>query len=136
METGWARQMPHSRLSMDLRRRQILIPAKGSSLFSNDLHQLSLKKNVLIFLQETEEDFFSAFEVIGQKIYQVISGDTLWDLCYNKFDIPLWLLERYNSTISLTRLNKAEQGTGTYHSEDTTNFCFQRKGFKWILPRQ
>ncbi|MGB3209574.1 MAG: LysM peptidoglycan-binding domain-containing protein [Desulforhopalus sp.] len=63
----------------------------------------------LDFLQETEEDFFSAFTIIGQKMYQVISGDTLWDLCYNKFDIPLWLLERYNSTINLTSLNKEQE---------------------------
>jgi membrane-bound lytic murein transglycosylase D len=63
----------------------------------------------LDFLQATEEDFFSAFTVIGQQIYQVLSGDTLWDLCYNKFDIPLWLLERYNSAISLTQLNQEQE---------------------------
>jgi membrane-bound lytic murein transglycosylase D len=63
----------------------------------------------LDFLKETEEVFFSAFTVIGQKIYRVISGDTLWDLCYNKFDIPLWLLERYNSTINLTSLSNNQE---------------------------
>jgi len=63
----------------------------------------------LDFLKETEEDFFSAYRVIGKKNYRVLSGDTLWSLCYKKFDIPLWLLERYNSTINLARLTTAQQ---------------------------
>lgn len=63
----------------------------------------------LDFLQETEEDFFSAFTVVGRKIYRVSAGDTLWDLCYNKFDIPLWLLERYNSTINLAKLTRQQE---------------------------
>ena len=63
----------------------------------------------LNFLQETEKSYFSAFTVISQKIYRVISGDTLWDLCYNKFDIPLWLLKRYNSSISLTSLDQRQE---------------------------
>lgn len=63
----------------------------------------------LDFLQETEEDFFSAFSVVGQIIYRVTEGDTFWDLCYNKFDIPLWLLERYNRAINLSTLNKRQK---------------------------
>ncbi len=63
----------------------------------------------LDFLQETEDDFFSAYSVIGQTTYRVNSGDTLWDLCYNKFDIPIWLLERYNSTLNLAHLNPAQK---------------------------
>lgn len=63
----------------------------------------------LDFLQETEEDFFSAFTVVGRKTYRVNSGDTLWDLCYNKFDIPLWLLERYNSAINLAKLTREQE---------------------------
>ena len=63
----------------------------------------------LDFLQETEDDFFAAFSVVGQKSYTVNAGDTLWDLCYNKFEIPLWLLERYNSAINLSRLNRNQE---------------------------
>lgn len=63
----------------------------------------------LDFLQETEEDFFLAYTVAGQTMYTVSAGDTLWDLCHNKFDIPLWLLERYNSTIDLAQLWKDQE---------------------------
>lgn len=75
----------------------------------DQLSPTQFEEKRLDFLRETEEDFFAVFKVIGQKIYQVISGDTLWDLCYNKFDIPLWLLERYNSSISLTQINKEQE---------------------------
>lgn len=63
----------------------------------------------LDFLQETEEDFFSSYAVTGQKIYRVRPGDTLWSLCHNTFDIPLWLLERYNSTLNLASLQQNQE---------------------------
>ncbi len=71
----------------------------------------SFEEKRLDFLQETEDDFFAAFSVIGQKSYTVSAGDTLWDLCYNKFEIPLWLLERYNSTLDLSRLRSSQELT-------------------------
>lgn len=72
----------------------------------NNLTPNSFEEKRLDFLQETEDDFFAAFSVVGQKSYTVSAGDTLWDLCYNKFEIPLWLLERYNSAIDLMRLSR------------------------------
>ncbi len=78
-------------------------------LVFNQLSPALFQKKRLDYLKETEKDFFSTFMIIGQKIYQVISGDTLWDLCYNKFDIPLWLLERYNSNMNLTSLSKEQE---------------------------
>ncbi|MFT5701193.1 MAG: membrane-bound lytic murein transglycosylase D [Desulforhopalus sp.] len=73
------------------------------------LKPTTFEEKRLDFLQETEDDFFAAFSVIGQKSYTVSTGDTLWDLCYNKFEIPLWLLERYNSTINLLRLSRSQE---------------------------
>lgn len=84
-------------------------PGQQLLLVFDQLPPTRFEEKRLDFLKETEEDFFSAFTVIGQKRYRVISGDTLWDLCYNKFDIPLWLLERYNSTINLTRLSNNQE---------------------------
>lgn len=92
-----------------LKPRTNVNPGQQLLLLFEGLSPTLFEEKRLDFLQETEEDFFSAFTVIGQKIYHVISGDTLWDLCYKKFDIPLWLLKRYNSTISLTSLSKEQQ---------------------------
>ncbi len=84
-------------------------PGKQLLLVFEQLSPTLFKKKRLEFLQDTEMEFFSAFKIIGQQIYQVISGDTLWDLCYNKFDIPLWLLRRYNTAINLAKLNTDQE---------------------------
>lgn len=59
----------------------------------------------LDYLRETEEDFFTAYTITGRQTYQVVAGDTFWNLCHLKFDIPLWLLERYNSAVNLSKLS-------------------------------
>jgi len=81
-------------------------PGQRLSVPFDKLSPNSFEEKRLDFLQETEDDFFAAFSVVGQKSYTVNSGDTLWDLCYNKFEIPLWLLERYNSAINLLQLSR------------------------------
>ena len=47
--------------------------------------------------------------VLGARTHIIRYGDTLWDLCYNKFDIPLWLLERYNSSTNLINLRVSQE---------------------------
>lgn len=84
-------------------------PGQQLLLVFDQLSPTRFEEKRLDFLRETEEVFFSAFTVIGKTMYRVMSGDTLWDLCYNKFDIPLWLLERYNSTINLTSLSNNQE---------------------------
>ena len=56
------------------------------------------------FHMETEEDFFKSYKVTGFRKYQVAMGDTLWDICQKKFDLPLWLLKKYNN-INYNQLN-------------------------------
>jgi len=84
-------------------------PGQQILLQFDNLNPTSFEEKRLDFLQETEDDFFAAFNVVGQKSYKVSAGDTLWDLCYNKFEIPLWLLERYNSAINLLSLSRNQE---------------------------
>lgn len=51
------------------------------------------------------EDFFSQFEVRDFMNYQVSVGENLWSICYQKFDIPPWLLAEYNPTVTLNFLS-------------------------------
>lgn len=97
-----------TRMSNLPRGRQIS-PGQKIQLFFNHVSPDKFEEKRLDFLNETEEDFFSAYTVIGKTMYTVEPGDTLWDLCYNKFDIPLWLLERYNSTINLAQLRHSQE---------------------------
>ncbi len=63
------------------------------------------------FHLETEEDFFSAYKIVGVHIYTVKKGDTVWDICRKKFDLPLWLLKKYNSRLDFSSLQSSQQLT-------------------------
>lgn len=63
------------------------------------------------FHLETEEDFFSAYKVVGVSSYIVKSGDTVWDICRRKFDLPLWLLKKYNTDLDFSHLHSSQQLT-------------------------
>ena len=56
------------------------------------------------FHQEIQEDFFDSYTVVDVTTYQVSNGDTIWDLCHKKFDLPLWLLKKYNDKLNFNRL--------------------------------
>jgi membrane-bound lytic murein transglycosylase D len=84
--------------------KQEVFPGHRLLLMFAQLTPALFENRRLDYLRETEDDFFSAFSVVGRKLYRVSPGDTIWDLCHNKFEIPLWLLERYNSSINLGRL--------------------------------
>ncbi len=63
------------------------------------------------FHLETEEDFFEAFKISGVHTYTVKKGDTVWEICRKKFDIPLWLLKKYNSKLDFRSLQPSQQLT-------------------------
>ena len=55
--------------------------------------------------RKIREDFFSQYEVVKTTDYQVKRGENLWSLCYQKFDIPPWLLEEYNPKVKIHSLS-------------------------------
>jgi len=46
--------------------------------------------------KEIEEDFFSAYSVESIRSYRVQKGDNIWTLCREEFDLPFWLIKKYN----------------------------------------
>ncbi|MCG8688891.1 MAG: LysM peptidoglycan-binding domain-containing protein [Desulfobacterales bacterium] len=60
------------------------------------------------FHQEILEDFFDSFFVSGTQTYEVKSGDTVWLLCINELEIPLWLLQKYNPTVDFNKLQPGQ----------------------------
>ncbi len=61
------------------------------------------------FAMETEEDFFATYAIVSEKTYLVQPGDNLWELCNDKFGIPLWLLKKYNSDIDIRRIHPKQE---------------------------
>jgi len=63
------------------------------------------------FHLETEEDFFNAYKIVGVSSYKVQQGDTVWEICKNKFDLPLWLLKKYNVKLDFSSLRSSQRLT-------------------------
>ena len=59
--------------------------------------------------KEMEEDFFESFSIAGVDTYEIKNGDTIWSLCLNDLEIPLWLLKKYNPAMDFNRLQPLEK---------------------------
>lgn len=71
-----------------------------------DFHQKRLE-----YHRSVQEDFFSNFRIILVKNYLVKRGDNIWDLASGAFELPYWLLRRYNQEKNLLMLKPGEQIT-------------------------
>jgi membrane-bound lytic murein transglycosylase D len=54
--------------------------------------------------KEMVEDFFAAYRIEDVKVYSIKSGDNIWTLSRDKFEMPLWLIRRYNHAVDLGAL--------------------------------
>jgi hypothetical protein len=69
-----------------------------------DFHQKRLE-----YHKSVQEDFFSNFRILIVKNYTVKSGDNIWDLANREFELPFWLLCRYNREKNLLTLKPGEK---------------------------
>lgn len=58
--------------------------------------------------EEIVQDFFGAYRITQVQIYQIRKGDNIWDLCNDVFEVPVWLLQTYNSGMDLNDLKVAQ----------------------------
>ena len=61
------------------------------------------------FHQELQEDFFSAYKIESVQIYRVRRGDNIWTLCNDVFNLPLWLVKKYNPDVDFYTLIRAQK---------------------------
>lgn len=54
--------------------------------------------------KEMEEDFFGAFQVENVRRYRIKAGDNIWRLCQVEFELPLWLVKKYNTELDVNNL--------------------------------
>lgn len=58
--------------------------------------------------QGIEEDFYRSYTVTGQRIHKIRRGENIWYLCNNVYEIPYWLLKKYNPDKPLLQLVAGE----------------------------
>lgn len=61
--------------------------------------------------KEIEEDFFSAYKVVGIQAYSIKRGDNIWTLCKEELDLPFWLIKKYNPVLNFDSLMPKQQLT-------------------------
>jgi len=56
------------------------------------------------FHQELAEDFFATFRVEKVQTYTIKRGDNIWTLSKEQFEVPLWLIKKYNVHLDFNAL--------------------------------
>ncbi len=54
--------------------------------------------------QELAEDFFASYRVEKVRTYSIKRGDNIWTLSRREFEVPLWLIKRYNADVDFGAL--------------------------------
>jgi membrane-bound lytic murein transglycosylase D len=54
--------------------------------------------------QELAEDFFASYRVEKVRTYSIKRGDNIWTLSHQEFEVPLWLIKRYNAGVDFNSL--------------------------------
>lgn len=59
--------------------------------------------------KEMEEDFLAAYKIDGINHYKIKRGDNIWTLCKEEFELPFWLIKKYNSEVDFGNLKPSQQ---------------------------
>jgi len=95
------------RLSNNISPKQDIYPGQKVVLEFLNVSAEDFEELRFDFHQEIQEDFFNSYSVVDVTTYKVSNGDTIWELCHKKFDVPLWLLKKYNDTLNYNRLDSS-----------------------------
>ncbi len=59
--------------------------------------------------KKIQEDFFSFYEIEAFQIYRLKKGDNIWTLCNDTFDLPVWLIKKYNPDVDFNNLRWSQK---------------------------
>ena len=63
----------------------------------------------LEYHQGLAEDFFASYRVEKLRTYSIKRGDTIWSLSHQEFEVPLWLIKRYNTDVDFNTLMPSQK---------------------------
>lgn len=59
--------------------------------------------------KEIIEDFLEAYSVENAWVYKVRKGENIWTLCKSEFEIPFWLVKKYNRHLNFNDLRPRQK---------------------------
>jgi len=78
-------------------------------LVFNGVTEKQFQRKRMEFHRGIEEDFFSSFAVEGVIAHKIKSGENIWYLCNQVYEIPYWLVRKYNPNKNLERLTAGDE---------------------------
>jgi len=60
------------------------------------------------YQRSVEEDFFSSYAVDSLQTHKVGRGQNIWQICNDIYQVPMWLVAKYNPERDLSRLNPGD----------------------------
>ena len=63
----------------------------------------------LEYHQGLAEDFFASYRVEKVFTYSIKRGDNIWNLSRQEFEVPLWLIRRYNADVDFNSLIPSQE---------------------------
>jgi membrane-bound lytic murein transglycosylase D len=63
----------------------------------------------LEYQRSLEEDFFSSYRVDTTQTHTVARGQNIWSICNDIYQLPMWLVAKYNTDRDLIRLQSGDQ---------------------------
>ena len=85
----------------------IQVNQKIKLVFRNVSEQ-EFQQRRLEFHRMIEEDFFSTYRIDGFKLHRVKPGDNIWQLGNDVYNIPYWLIRKYNPDQDLHNLKAGD----------------------------
>jgi membrane-bound lytic murein transglycosylase D len=76
------------------------------------LHHVSREKfeeKRFEYHEKLSEDFFASYRIEKVEVYSIKRGDNIWTLSRDEFEVPLWLIRRYNAELDFNALVPAQK---------------------------
>ncbi len=104
-----------SRLSVKELRRINNLPGKKSIHLHQKIKVRLTNRRANYFVRKrqefhraVQEDFFNNYVVNKTLVRNVVKGETLWEICNEKYFIPFWLLSNYNPEKDMSSLTTGD----------------------------
>jgi membrane-bound lytic murein transglycosylase D len=59
--------------------------------------------------KELSEDFFASYRIEKVEVYFIKRGDNIWTLSRDEFEVPLWLIRRFNADMDFNALMPSQK---------------------------
>jgi len=78
-------------------------------LVFNSVSEKEFRRKRMEYHRGIEEDFFASFTVEGVLVHSIKSGENIWYLCNQVYEIPYWLVRKYNPNKNLEQLKAGDE---------------------------